>query len=158
MAFELAVARPEEISDPMQIHKISFLLLITMFLTFGCTHYPSGFFVKTNSVNQKFQSDMLICHSESEKNANLIIPKFLLTSMEYYPVRTEEAMGALLILAVSIPIEMDRRLRWVNVYFNTMKACMEEQGYSWISDPEGPRIGSFKGSIRGADGTGCEKE
>lgn len=128
----------------METHKMGFLLLMAMFLSFGCTHYPSGFFVKTNSVNQRTRTDILVCHVESEKNANLIISKFLLTSMEYHPVRTEEAMGALILLTVSLPIEMDRRQRWVNVYFNTMKACMEDRGYSWVSDPEGPRISSSK--------------
>ena len=128
----------------METHKMGFLLLIGMFLSFGCTHYPSGFFVKANSIDQRSQTDILICHAESEKNANLIIPKFLPTSMEYYHVRAEDTMGALIVLTVLLPIEMDRRQRWVNVYFNTMKACMEEQGYSWISHPEGPRISSSK--------------
>ncbi len=128
----------------METYKIGFLLPIAIFLSFGCTHYPSGFFVKTNSINERAQTDILICHAESEKNANLIIPKFLLTSMEHYPVPVEEAMGALIVLTVSLPIEMNRRQRWVNVYFNTMKACMEDRGYSWINDPEGPRISSSK--------------
>ncbi len=129
----------------METHKMGFLVLAVMFLSFGCTHYPSGFFVKTDSIDQRSQSDLLICHAAGEKNANLIVPKSSLTSMEYYPIhRLEEAMGALVILAIALPIEMNRRQRWVNVYFNTMKACMEDRGYSWISDSEGPRISSSK--------------
>jgi hypothetical protein len=123
----------------MNTHKIGFLLWMAISLSLGCTHYPSGFFVKTNSINPTSQTDILVCHAESEKNANLIVHQFLPTSMGYYHVRAEDVMGALIVLIVVLPIEMDGRQRWVNVYFNTMKACMEERGYSWISDPEGPR-------------------
>ena len=134
----------EEVNDSMETYKIGFLLLIAMFLSFGCTHYPSGFFVETNSINQSSQADILICHAESEKNANLIVHQFLPASMGYYPVRAEDAMGALIVLTVVLPIEMDRRQRWVNVYFNTMKACMEDRGYRWISGPKGPGISPFE--------------
>ena len=123
----------------METYKMGFLLLMAMLFSFGCTHYPSGFFAKANSLNQTAQTDILICHAESEKNANLIIHQFLPSSMDYYSVRAENAIGALIVLIVVLPIEMDGRQRWVNVYFNTMKACMEERGYGWISDPEGPR-------------------
>jgi hypothetical protein len=60
--------------------------------------------------------------------------------VEYNPIGVDQAMGALAILTVSLPIEMNRRRRWVNVYFNTMKACMEDRGYRWISDHEEPGI------------------
>ncbi len=117
----------------MRTYKIGFLLLMAVCLSFGCTHYPSGFFVKTDSISPSAQADIWTCHVESEKNANLTIHKVLPTSMGYYPVRAEDAVGAAIVLTAVLPIEMERRQRWVNLYFNTMKACMEGRGYSWIS-------------------------